>query len=155
MENPRISGILQRTDLKAFRISSSAENTNVGRLLKKIAEHHINIEFVNQIPRINGCADLILCVDKNDAESTHVLLEEAKTARSVEEIFPPAGVGILSLFPHREHAVIAGMIMQTLSDARIPLFAMASSLSAISCVINEEQVAGALSLLSRKFCLSP
>ena len=93
-------------------------------------------------------------MDKKDVQSTHTLLEEMKTTICAEEISPLGAVGILSLFPHREHAVISGMIMKTLSGSRIPLLAMASSLSAISCVIQEEQILEALSLLSRKFGLS-
>ncbi len=154
MGNRLISGILQRTDLNAFSISSIVETRAVGAVLQRLAEQRINIEFVNQIPRKNGSIDLILCVDKKEAQSTHALLEEIKTTICVEEIFPLGEVGILSLFPHREHAVISGIIMQTLSDAHIPLFDMASSLSAISCVIQEEQILETLSLLSRQFGLS-
>jgi len=154
MANRLISGILQRADLKAFSLASIVETRNVATVLQRLAEHRINIEFVNQIPHRNGSIDVILCVDKKDVESTHALLEEIRTTICAGEISPLGGVGILSLFPHREHAVIAGMIMQTLSEAHIPLFAMASSLSAISCVIEEEQILEALSLLSRKFGLS-
>lgn len=154
MGNRLINGILQRADLKAFSLASIVETGNVATVLQRLAEHRINIEFVNQIPHKNGSIDVILCVDKKDVQSTHALLEEIRTTMCAGEISPLGGVGILSLFPHREHAVIAGMIMQTLSDAHIPLFAMASSLSAISCVIEEKQILEALSLLSRKFGLS-
>ena len=154
MGNRLISGILQRADLKAFSLASIVETRDVGTVFQRLAEHRINIEFANQIPHKNGSIDVILCVDKKDVQSTHALLEEIKTTICVEEICPLGEVGILSLFPHREHAVISGIVMQTLSDAHIPLFAMASSLSAISCVIQEEQLLEAVSLLSRKFGLS-
>ena len=154
MEKRLISGILQRADLNAFRVSSIADNRDVGKIFQKLAEQRINIEFVNQIPLKNGYIDVILCVDKKDAQSTRALLEEVKTTIKARDISPLDSVGILSLFPHREHAVISGTIMQALSDAHIPLFAMASSLSAISCVIKEEQISNTLSLLSRQFGLS-
>jgi aspartokinase len=154
MGNRLISGILQRIDLNAFSIASIVETRDVGTVLQQLAEERINIEFVNQIPLKNGSIDVILCVDKKDVQSTHALLEEIKTTICVEEISTLGEVGILSLFPHREHAIISGIIMQTLSDAHIPLFAMASSLSAISCVIQEEQILETLSLLSRQFGLS-
>jgi len=154
MGNRLISGILQRADLNAFTLTSIVAAREVGTVLQRLAEHRINIEFINQIPHKNGSIDVILCVDKKDVQSTHAILEEIKTTLCVEEISPLGEVGILSLFPHREHAAISGIIMHTLSDAHIPLFAMASSLSAISCVIQEEQILEALSLLSRKFALS-
>jgi aspartokinase len=154
MGNRLISGILQRADLNAFTLASIVENRDVGTVLQRLAEHRINIEFVNQIPHKNGSIGVILCVDKKDVQSTHALLEGMKTTICAGEISPLGEVGILSLFPHREHAVISGMIMKTLSESHIPLLAMASSLSAISCVIQEEQTLEALSLLSRKFGLS-
>ena len=154
MEKRLISGILQRGGLNAFRISSITDNGDVGRIFQKLAEQRVNIEFVNQIPLKDGYTDVILCVDKKDTQSTRALLEEVKTTIKATDISPLDSVGILSLFPHREHAVISGTIMRTLSDAQITLFAMASSLSAISCVIKEEQVSNTLSLLSRQFGLS-
>ena len=154
MEKRLISGILQRGGLNAFRVSSIAENGDVGIIFQKLAEQRVNIEFVNQIPLKDGYIDVILCVDNKDAQSTRALLEEVKIVIKARDISPLGLVGILSLFPHREHAVISGTIMQALSDAHITLFAMASSLSAISCVIKEEQVSSTLSLLSKQFGLS-
>ena len=154
MEKRLISGILQRADLDALRVSSIVKSGDVGIIFQKLAEERVNIEFVNQIPLKNDCIDVILCVDKKDTQSTRALLEEVKIIIKARDISSLNAVGILSLFPHREHAVISGTIMQTLSDAQITLFAMASSLSAISCVIREEQVSNTLSLLSRQFGLS-
>lgn len=154
MEKRLISGILQRAGLNAFKVSSITDKENAGKIFQRLAEHRVNIEFVNQIPLKNGTIDIILCVDKKDAQSTRALLEEVKTILNAQAIFPLEAVGILSLFPHREHALISGTIMQALSEAHIPLLAMASSISAISCVIKEEQVPYVLSLLSRQFSLS-
>ena len=149
-----ISGILQRAGLNGFKVSSITGKENVGKIFQRLAEQRVNIEFVNQIPLKNGTIDIILCVDNKDAQSTRALLEEVKTILNARIISPLDLVGILSLFPHREHAVISGTITQVLSDADIPLLAMASSISAISCVMKEEQVPKALSLLSRQFSLS-
>lgn len=149
-----ISGILQRTDLNAFSIASMVETRDMGTVLQRLAEGRINIEFVNQIPHTNGSTDAILCVNKKDGATTRTLLEEIEKRIRVKEIAALGEAGILSLFPHREHALISGMILHTLSNARISLIAVASSLSAISCVIREDQVLEAVSLLSRKFGLS-
>jgi aspartokinase len=154
MEKRLISGILQRSGLNAFKISSITDKKNAGKIFQRLAEQRVNIEFVNQIPLKNGAIDVMLCVDKKDTQSTRALLEEVKTILKARTIAPLDSVGILSLFPHREHASISGTIMQVLSDAHIPLLAIASSISAISCVIKEEQVPNTLSLLSRQFSLS-
>ena len=154
MEKRLISGILQRINLNALMISSVAERNDVGQIFQRLAQNRINIEFINQIPLKNGHNNVILCVDSKDIHSTLASLEEIKTSISAGDIFPLARAGILSLFPHREHAVIISTVIQTLSAANIPLLAMASSISAISCVINEEKIPDALSLLSKTFGLS-
>ena len=154
MEKRLISGILQRINLNALMISSVAERNDVGQIFQKLAQNRINIEFINQIPLKNGDNNIIICVDSKDIHSTLASLEEIKLAIKAQDIFPLAKVGILSLFPHREHAVIISTVIQTLFTANIPLFAMASSISGISCVINEEKIPDALSLLSKTFGLS-
>ena len=154
MEKRLISGILQRLNLNALMISSIDEKGDVGQIFQRLAQNRINIEFINQIPLKNGYNNVVLCVDSKDIHSTLASLEEIKSAIHAQDIFPLAKAGILSMFPHREHAVIVGTIIQTLSAANIPLLAMASSISAISCVIEEEKIPDALSLLSKEFGLS-
>ena len=154
MEKHLISGILQRLNLNALMISSIDEKGDVGQIFQRLAQNRINIEFINQSPLKNGYSNVILCVDSKDTHSTLASLEEIKSVIHAQDIFPLAKAGILSMFPHREHAVIIGTIIQTLSAANIPLLAMASSISAISCVIEEEKIPDALSLLSKEFGLS-
>ena len=154
MEKRLLSGVLQRTNLSALMISHIAESGNAGQVFQRLSQNRINLEFINQIPHKNGCNSVILCVDKKDTHSTLASLEEIKSSIKAQDIFPLAKAGILSMFPHREHAAITGIIIQTLSTADIPLLAMASSISAISCVIEEEKVPDALSLLSKEFGLS-
>ena len=154
MEKRLISGVLQRVNLNALMISHITESGNAGQIFQRLARNRINIEFINQVPHKNGCNSIILCVDSKDVHSTLASLEEIKLSIKAKDVFPLAKAGILSLFPHREHAVTTGIIIQTLSAANIPLLAMASSISAISCVIEEEKVPDALSLLSKKFGLS-
>lgn len=154
MEQRLISGILQRINLSALVISFIPGNGDVGKIFQRLAQHRINIEFVNKIILGNGHASIALCVDSKDLYSAMALVEEIKRAAHGLDIAPPARVAILSLFPHREHPVISGIIMQTLSAAHVPLLAMASSLSAISCVIHDERLSEALGLLSKTFGLS-
>lgn len=154
MEERLISGILQRINLSALLISSPPGNGDLGRIFQRLAQNRINIEFVNKISLPSGHASALLCVDSKDIYSTLAHLEEIKQASSGMDISPLAGVAILSLFPHREHPLISGIITQALSSANIPLLAMASSLSAISCVIHEERLSEALGLLSKTFGLS-
>lgn len=154
MEERLISGILQRTNLNALRISSPPGNGSLGKIFQRLSQNRINIEFVNKISLKTGHASVLLCVDAKDIYTTMAHLEEIKEGTSGLDVFPLERVAILSLFPHREHPLISGIISQTLLSAHIPLLAMASSLSSISCVIDEERLSETLSLLSKTFGLS-
>ncbi len=110
MEKRLISGVLQRINLNALMISYITESGNVGQIFQSLARNRINIEFINQIPHKNGCNSVILCVDSKDIHSTLASLEEIKPSIKAQDVFPLDKVGILSVFPHREHAVITGII---------------------------------------------
>lgn len=154
MEKGLISGIMQRVNLDAIIISSIAEGGDVGQIFRRLGKNRINIEFVNQIPHQNGYMSVVLCVDNKHLYSTLALLDEVKSEMKAQDIYPLVKTGILSIFPHREHALIISIIIQTLSAGKIPLLALGSSISAISCVINEEKVSDAIRLLSKEFGLS-
>jgi aspartokinase len=153
METKIISGILQRLDLNAFLISSVTESTDTGQIFKCLSQSQINIEFVNQVPLDNGCSNIFLCVDKSNKSSALTELEKLKPIISAREIISLHKVGILSIFPHKEHAFIINKIVRSLSLEGIPVLAMGNSLSSISCVINEEKVPDAIRQLSKEFGL--
>ena len=148
-----ISGILQRLDLNAFMVSSVPESADTGQIFKCLSQNQINIAFVSQVPLNNGCSNIILCVDKSNKSSAFTELEKLKPIISAQKIISLHKVGILSIFPHKEHAFIINKIVQSLSIENIPLLAMGNSLSSISCVINEEKVPDAIRRLSKEFGL--
>ena len=148
-----ISGILQRLDLNAFIISSVPESADTGQIFRNLSQNQINIEFVNQVPLDNRCSNIILCVDKRNNSSAFTELEKLKPIISARKIISLHKVGILSIFPHKEHAFIINKIIRSLSIENIPVLAMGNSLSSISCVINEEKVPDAIRRLSKEFGL--
>ena len=153
METKIISGILQRLDLNAFMISSVPESTDTGQIFRSLSQNQNNIEFVNQVPLDNGCSHIILCVDKRNRFSAFTELEKLKPIISARKIISLHKVGILSIFPHKEHAFIINKIVRSLSIENIPILAMGNSLSSISCVINEKKVPDAIRQLSNEFGL--
>ena len=153
MEKKIISGILQRLDLNAFMVSSVPESTDTGKIFKCLSQSQINIEFVNQVPLDNECSNIFLCVDKSNKSSALTELEKLKPIISAREIISLHKVGILSIFPHKEHAFIINKIVRSLSLEGIPVLAMGNSLSSISCVVDEEKLPDAIRRLSKEFGL--
>ena len=148
-----ISGILQRLDLNAFMISSVLGTADVGRIFRHLSQNQINIEFVNQISLNNGASNVILCVDSSKMCSASTELQKLKPLIHVRDIVPLYKVGVLSIFPHKEHAFVIHTIIHSLNDSDIPLLAMGNSLSSISCVIGEKKVPEAIRRLSKEFGL--
>lgn len=149
-----ISGILQRLNLSAFMISSISESADTGQIFRCLSQNRINIEFINQIPVNNEYTNIILCVDSSNRYSTSTELEKLKPLIHARDIVPLHKVGILSIFPHKEHAFIIYSIIQALTDTDIPVLAMGSSLSSVSCVIDEKKVPDAIRRLSKEFGLT-
>jgi len=145
---------MQRVNLEALMVLSICEAGAIGQIFRKLAENRINLEFISRVPHKNGNTSVVICVDSKDMSTAVAVLEEIKPLIKARDILPLAQAGILSIFPHREHAVIISIIIQTLSAAKIPLFAMGSSISAISCVIEERKIPNAIKLLSSQFGLS-
>jgi aspartokinase len=149
-----ISGILQRLNLDAFMIFSVLETADVGRIFRHLSRNQINIEFVNQISLNNGSSNVILCVDSSKMCSASTELQKLKPLIHVRDIVPLYKVGILSIFPHKEHAFVIHTIIHSLNDAHIHILAMGNSLSSISCVIGEKKVPEAIRQLSKAFDLN-
>jgi aspartokinase len=150
VEKVLINGIIQRANLNAFMVSSTGDSTDMVQIFKRLARDNINIEFINLVPHNKDSEGIVICVARKDMYSVLALMKEIKAV----EICSLGQAGILSVFPHRENPAILSTIIQTMCAAKIPLFAIGSSMSSISCVINEENVPDALRLLSREFGLS-
>jgi aspartokinase len=154
MRTDIISGILQRLNLSAFMISSVFKTADTGQIFRHLSQNRINVEFINQVPLKNGRSDVILCVDSSNRYSVSTELEKLKSLIHARNIVQIQNVGVLSIFPHKEHAFVISSIIQSLTAEGIPVLAMGNSLSSVSCVIEEEKVPDAIQSLSKEFGLS-
>ncbi len=124
MRTDIISGILQRLNLSAFMISSVFKTTDTGQIFRHLSQNRINVEFINQVPLKNGRSDIILCVDSSNRYSVSTELEKLKSLIHARNIVQIQNVGLLSIFPHKEHAFVISSIIQSLTAEDIPVLAM-------------------------------
>ena len=134
-------------------ILSISEHWGPGKIFQEFAENQINIEFTTQVIKNSTSNNLVLCVDNKDTGSSFVLLEKIKPVIKASKIIDLTRVGIVSIFPHKEHALISSTIIQALTCARIPLLALGSSISTISCIVDEKQMTDAVKHISKSFGL--
>lgn len=149
-----ISGIMQKVNLDALMIACSSSGGDVGQIFRVLSHQRINIEFVSQLACTGGFTRVVICVERRDTSTALAALEEKKPLMHAEQIAHVAQAGILSVFPHREHAFVIGLMVHGLAAHRIPILAMGSSISAVSCVVRDEQVTDAIRFLSREFGLA-
>ena len=114
-----ISRILQRLNLDAFMISSVYKTADINLIFSHPFQHQINIEFINQVSQDNGSCNVFLCLDSSKMYSASTELERIKPLIKAHEIVPLHRIGILSIFPHKEHALVINTIIQSLNQADI------------------------------------
>jgi aspartate kinase len=110
-----------------------------GKILGTLGNEGINIQFIVHSAGLKGRGNIVFCVDRKDLESTLQILARIQPEGSYEKVTHHAPVGIISIFgPHfREKPAIAGTMFAALGDRGINILAISTSISTLSCVIDE------------------
>ncbi len=114
---------------------------------RTLAEHRINLSYVTCVLDRPGKWRVNMVVDFKDKQATSHLLSQA-LGRSPRQL---ASAAILSIFPHRKRPAIAGALCQAFGREGIHPEALTHSPSAISAVVNEQEILQASSALFGPF----
>jgi aspartokinase len=135
MEKLKVGGLKRSLELCQFdlRGRESSEKT-VSKISKLLASQKCNIEFLTYNPKSNRSPQLTLCVSQDQSSRTSEILKK-------DGMLPPGWhmtcrehVGILTVFPHHSATQILAVIMVSWGRQSIPVYGIATSLSAISFV---------------------
>lgn len=125
-----VSGIKLSRELVQFNCLKTGEEIVPGSgFFRLLAEHRINIPFLCT-GTIKGGKISFCCVEAECFEPVNKLLEQNPHIRQEIEII--ANVGTLTLYPHRCNLNLVGLIMSELGKAGIPIYGMATSISALT-----------------------
>ena len=154
MSKIKIGGIIQSKQLGQVGVMSIPDRPGLGGyILGALGKEGINIQFIVQTVDLNGRGIIDFCIDLKDLGRTLQVLDRIQPLSGQEKVKHHSPVAIISIFgPHfRERPSIAGTMFQALGDAGINILAISTSISTLSCVIEEALLPEAVQAISEAF----
>jgi len=156
MAKIKIGGILKNTELSMIGVMCiPGRPGTAGRITQSLKSAGINIQFIVQLPDVDGHDHVVFCVAENEAENALGLLEDVKQDIGAQALVQSAQVAIISIFgpDFRERPGIAGAMFSVLGAHCINIRAISTSISTLSCVIAAEDLDAAVSAVGEAFAL--
>ena len=156
MGKVKLGGIIQSKDLAQVGVMSMPNRPGLaGKIFCAMGEGGINIQFITQTIDLRGRANAIFCIHQKDLQEAVNVLNRILPLVGSEKIVYHSPVGIISIFgPHfREKPSIAGTMFSALGDAGINILAISTSISTLSCVVDEKLLPQAVQAISEAFDL--
>jgi len=154
MGKVKIGGIIQSKQLAQVGVMFIPDQPGVaGKIFGALGKEGINVQFIVQSVDVYGRGNTIFCIDRKDLEETLKVLEYVQSSIGSGGVTHHSPVGIISIFgPHfREKPSIAGTMFNALGNAGINILAISTSISTLSCVIDEALLPEAVHAISEAF----
>ena len=155
-KNIKIGGIIENRDLILISIHSAPNQPGVaGKVLNLLGDNGINVEFITESCNIENCADISFCIKREYQEEVKKLYDKLKELVKAQGERWIKNIGIVGIFgPHfREKPCIAGQMCSAFGDAGINILGISTSISTVSCVINDCNVVKAKKAIQSRFLL--
>ncbi len=154
MKKVKIGGIIQSKQLAQVGVLSTPDQPGLaGKILGALGKEGINIHFIVQSADLFGRGNIIFCISQEDLGETLGFLNQNKLSMGYEKVVHRSPVAIVSIFgPHfREKPAIAGTMFTALGNCGINILAISTSISSLSCVIEEALLPQAVNAISEAF----
>jgi aspartate kinase len=154
MKKIKIGGIIQNLDLAQVGVLSAPDHPGIaGKILGALGKEGINVQFIVNTVDLIGRGNIVFCIDRKDLARTLQILERMQPDGSYEKVTHHSPVGIISIFgPHfREKPAIAGTMFAALGGMGINILAISTSISTLSCVIDEALLPDAVKAICEVF----
>ena len=146
-----ISGVKISPLLDCIKIVIPGEDIScLSNLLETLGEKEINIWFAVQVKNSEDLMNVTLCIDPREIEKGITVIREICPNLEVSTL---SSLNIISAFPYRNNPEIAFLFLKALDSKNIPVLAVSTSLSSISCLIHHEQCTMAKETLKKAFSL--
>jgi len=138
--------------LDAIKMSLPGDDPLVLRsVLDVLGERRINIWLGVEIKNKEDVMDITLCFFPQETDYVTSLIQKHYANINFSMI---KSVSIISVFPFRDNAEVAFRFIKTLEDNAVPVLALSTSLSSISCLVPQEYCSVATESLETTFGLS-
>jgi aspartokinase len=154
MEKLKIGGLKQSLELCQFNLRGPDSSEKIASEISKLlASQQINIEFLTYYPHKAAHHRLTICVSQDLYSRVLEILKKSTFLVKEWEVNSRGHVGIVTLFPHHSSLTILGVLLGSWKAQAIPIYGIATSLSAISFVTDYHTIDKATDSLQEFFRL--
>jgi aspartate kinase len=154
VDKTKIGGVIQYTDVALVGIMAVPDRPGIAAaVFEALGSRGINVLFIAQSVDLNNYTHIVFCVASKDLSHALGLLEPAEQEFGGRAVIRNARVAIVSIFgpDFRERPGIAGVMCRALAKADINILSISTSISSVSCVIDEDRLPDAVAVLKDTF----
>jgi aspartokinase len=154
MKKMKIGGLKQSLELCQFDLRGLDSREEIASTVSKLLlAQKINMEFLTYYPHRHSYHQLSFCVSQDKFSPTAEILKKEGSLPKGWEITSRGQVGIITIFPHQSALKILGAVMVSWAAKSIPIYGIATSLSAISFVTDYQLLDKAIEVIQNLFQL--
>ncbi|MGQ9555068.1 MAG: ACT domain-containing protein [Anaerolineae bacterium] len=153
-ERIRIGGILFWCNLARLGVMNAQDRPGLAaEIFATLGRKGINVPFIVQNIDLQQQAQVVFCVAAEDSEAALEALKPLQPQLGAAGIIEEPEVAIVAIFgpDFRERAGIAGTMFAALASAGINILAISTSISTVSCLIRQEDLRRAMTVLEATF----
>ena len=152
MERLKIGGLKQSLELCQFDLIGLDSSEEIAsKVSKLLLSQKINMEFLTFYSQRNNYHQLTFCISQDKFSATSEILKKECLLPIGWEINSREQVGIITIFPHQFAIMILGLIISSWDAQSIPIYGIATSLSAISFVTDYQLIDKAAKVIQDLF----
>jgi len=154
MAKIKVGGIMVSDGRGLLRIVSVPSRIDApGMIFFNLGRSGINIELMAQTTDLDLTSSFSLVVAHSDLSVALTILQGLKAEMEAESVTYLPDVAVISVFgPHlREKPKIPGLMFAAIASVGISPLAISTSISSVSCVVEDSQLDPALEVLNETF----
>lgn len=136
----RIGGILTFRRLALLGVMSAPDRPGLAAaIFRALGQADLNVQFIVQSIDLNRDSHVQFCMAQEDLSEALRLIQPIAKKLDAERVLHRRGVCMLCIFgpDFRERPGIAGTAFQALGEAGINILAVSTSISTVTCVLEE------------------
>jgi len=156
MAKIKIGGIMQTTGLSKVGVMSIPDRPGIaGEIMSALGAKSINVQFIVQCIDIRGNDQVVFCIAEESLDDAADVLEHVREKVGGEQVIQRPNVALISIFgpDFRERPGIAGTMFSALGKREINILAISTSISTLTCVIDADRLADAVTAMRETFDL--
>lgn len=142
-----VGGIIKVRDLCLIGVMAAPDRPGVGAgVFTALGEAKLNTQFIIQCIDLSGMSNILFCVLEEDAVRARDLVQPAAASLAAQAVQETHHVALLSVFgpDFRERSGIAGTVFRAMAQHQINILAISTSISTVTCVIDDSDMDQAL-----------